>query len=165
MHIVIEVDGESHEMWISRIENHVVAETGGKTYVMVTLPGPGDALTVRLGPSAHTVEVTGPSTAAVDGRTLSFRLPYFNPRGAPGKHEGEGGGNAQVTAPMPGRITAVAVEEGDVVQKGQLLAVLEAMKMQNEVTAPVAGRVTKIHVAQGQVAVRGAPIADLEGTN
>lgn len=49
-------------------------------------------------------------------------------------------------APLPGIVRLVAVQEGQMVEQGQLLAVLEAMKMENEITAVWSGRVTAIHV-------------------
>ncbi len=54
-----------------------------------------------------------------------------------------------VAAPMPGMIVKLLVKEGDVVEKGGILLILEAMKMQNEIKAPVSGVVRKIAVAAG----------------
>jgi biotin carboxyl carrier protein len=51
--------------------------------------------------------------------------------------------------PMPGKIVELRVKEGDKVEKGQVVLVLEAMKMRNEVTAPVAGRIADVRVAVG----------------
>jgi len=58
---------------------------------------------------------------------------------------GEGG----ITAPMPGLIIAVKVKEGDTVQAGAVLLVMEAMKMENAITASYNGTVTKICVREG----------------
>lgn len=55
-----------------------------------------------------------------------------------------------ITAPMPGIILNVLVKEGEKVRKGQVVAVLEAMKMENEIVAPVDGEVTFITVDKGQ---------------
>ena len=59
-------------------------------------------------------------------------------------------GVSAVTAPMPGTILKVNVNVGDVVKKGQVLLVLEAMKMENEITAPVDGKITSLHVEKGK---------------
>ena len=59
-------------------------------------------------------------------------------------------GAATVSAPMPGKILSVAVKPGDAVKRGQVLLILEAMKMQNEINAPCNGVIRKIHVAAGQ---------------
>jgi biotin carboxyl carrier protein len=57
-----------------------------------------------------------------------------------------------VKAPMPGRVVAVNVKQGDTVARGDLLLTLEAMKMQNEFSAPVAGRILEVRTAVGAIA-------------
>ena len=54
-----------------------------------------------------------------------------------------------VKAPMPGTIVSVKVSQGEAVAKGQVLVVLEAMKMENEISSPRAGTVAQILVSQG----------------
>jgi biotin carboxyl carrier protein len=58
-------------------------------------------------------------------------------------------GEYTLKAPMPGLIIAVQVDEGQQVQAGQILAVLESMKMQNELRAPRAGKVTRLRIKSG----------------
>lgn len=55
----------------------------------------------------------------------------------------------EIRALMPGRITSILVKEGDPVEAGAPLLILEAMKMQNEITSPIAGRVKSIRVQEG----------------
>lgn len=62
----------------------------------------------------------------------------------------ETAGGEDVTAPMPGTILQLLVGQGDKVEEGQPLLVLEAMKMENNITAPKAGTVVAIAVSQGQ---------------
>jgi biotin carboxyl carrier protein len=62
---------------------------------------------------------------------------------------------------MPGVIKQVAVQAGQQVQSGQLLVVLEAMKMENEIVAPKAGTVTAVLVTPGQTVNPGAPLVNL----
>ena len=61
----------------------------------------------------------------------------------------QSGGEA-VSAPMPGTILNVLVKTGDSVKKGQVLAILEAMKMENEIVSPVDGQITSVSVDKGQ---------------
>lgn len=59
-------------------------------------------------------------------------------------------GEVQLRAPMPGLVVSVAVEEGQAVEKGQVLVILESMKMQNELKAPRAGTVHRLRVRPGE---------------
>jgi biotin carboxyl carrier protein len=59
-------------------------------------------------------------------------------------------GPLNVQAPMPGKIVKLTVQQNAVVQEGDALLVMEAMKMQNEIKAPKAGTVTRIHVQEGE---------------
>ncbi len=64
-------------------------------------------------------------------------------------------GARTLTAPLPGRITHVAVQPGDAVSPGDTLLVIEAMKMENEFKASAAGRVVEVRVAAGQAVNAG----------
>ena len=70
-------------------------------------------------------------------------------------------GGESVKAPMPGNILRVAVKAGDSVKEGQLLCVLEAMKMENEIVAPRDGSVAQVVVSKGAVVDTGAPLVVL----
>ena len=67
-------------------------------------------------------------------------------------------GGETIAAPMPGNILSVAVKAGDAVKKGDLLVVLEAMKMENEILAPCDGTVASVAVAAGATVESGATL-------
>lgn len=69
-----------------------------------------------------------------------------NTAGGKGEHTGE----FQLKAPMPGLIVAVPVGEGQQIEKGQVLVILESMKMQNELKSPRSGKVERIKVRPGE---------------
>ena len=71
-------------------------------------------------------------------------------------------GDGLVRAPMHGKVLAVLVEPGDVVTKGQRVAVIEAMKMEHSLTAPVAGRVSEVAAAAGSQIAEGAKVMMIE---
>ena len=58
-------------------------------------------------------------------------------------------GGEQVTSPMPGTILAVNVAAGDAVKRGQVLMILEAMKMENEIMCPCDGKVVSVNTSKG----------------
>ncbi len=62
----------------------------------------------------------------------------------------QAGGEFQLKSPMPGLVVAIPVEEGQQVEKGQVLVILESMKMQNELRSPRAGKVERIKVKAGE---------------
>ena len=72
------------------------------------------------------------------------------------------GAGESITSPMPGNILAVNVAAGDMVKKGQVLMVLEAMKMENEIMAPHDGKVTAVAVTKGAAVESGALLCTIQ---
>lgn len=73
-----------------------------------------------------------------------------------------GHGQQKISAPMPGKIVRVLVAEGDAVEPGQGVVVVEAMKMQNEMKAARAGRVTQVSTAAGATVSAGEVLVTIE---
>ena len=82
------------------------------------------------------------------------------PAAAPAAPAGAAGSVA-VTAPMPGKILGVKASAGQAVKKGQVILILEAMKMENEIVAPQDGTVATINVNVGDSVEPGATLATL----
>lgn len=112
-------------------------------------------------------------TVEVDGQPYSVRITGTGglaAADAAGTAPGSGGAAAPpapaaagaVVAPMPGVLVSLAVGPGDAVSTGQVVAVLEAMKMQNEIAAPRAGRVAEVLVSPGAVVAAGDAILRIE---
>jgi 3-methylcrotonyl-CoA carboxylase alpha subunit len=93
---------------------------------------------------------------AREGRTLVIRRAPE----AGGRSE-EVGGEGLVAAPMPGKVVRLLVTPGETVARGQVLAVLEAMKMEHRLPAPRDGRVVAVHVAVGEQVEEGTILLDL----
>ncbi|MGC1303701.1 MAG: acetyl/propionyl/methylcrotonyl-CoA carboxylase subunit alpha [Caulobacteraceae bacterium] len=121
----------------------------------------GVAVVARVeGPRENrSVIVTADDRIVVFERGEAFAFTTQPPR--TGDNEGDGG-DGRVRAPMPGKITAVAVSPGEAVKLGQPLLVLEAMKMEHTLTAPFDGRVTELSAVPGAQVTEGAVLVILE---
>ena len=84
------------------------------------------------------------------------------PVAAPAAAPAAAGAGESITSPMPGNILAVNVAAGDAVKKGQVLMILEAMKMENEIMAPHDGKVTAVAVTKGAAVESGALLCTIQ---
>ena len=90
----------------------------------------------------------GEYEATVGGRTMAIQT--VDHRSLSRRQGGSADGAArEIRAPMPGKVVSVQVSEGDTVQRGQGLLVVEAMKMQNEIRSPKDGRVASVNATAG----------------
>ncbi len=111
---------------------------------------------IKVNGKAYEVEVEelGVSQAAMPVAPVVQAPPQATPapvQAAPQSQKApQVSGNVTVNAPMPGTINAVKVKAGDSVTKGQVLVILEAMKMENEIMAEADGVVASVAVNQGQ---------------
>lgn len=80
---------------------------------------------------------------------------------APAPKKAAVGAGEKVAAPMPGTIVSVNVSDGQAVKKGDVLVVLEAMKMENEIKAPADGTVTSVAVSKGESVDTGATLVTI----
>lgn len=113
------VSGNEYEVAIEEITENVAAPVARKT-------APAQTSAAAVQPAART---QAPATV----------------KAPPKVQAGEG----TILAPMPGTITEVKVRQGDTVERGDTLLILEAMKMQNEIKAPFAGIVSAVEVTKG----------------
>jgi glutaconyl-CoA decarboxylase len=95
-------------------------------------------------PAAPVVKAAAPAPKAA-----APAAPAPSPKAAPAAPVSVPAGAASVTAPMPGTILSVNVKAGDTVKKGQVLCILEAMKMENEIMSGTEGTITSVAVNQG----------------
>ncbi|MBT3657034.1 MAG: biotin/lipoyl-binding protein [Euryarchaeota archaeon] len=97
--------------------------------------------------------------ATVEGKTFEIQVPDAGP--APKQRRSAGGKSkksGKVTANIPGKVVTVEVTVGQEVEEGQVVMILEAMKMQKEIQAPVSGTVTEIHCEEGQSIEANVPL-------
>ena len=97
------------------------------------------------------VEEIGGAPAPVQKSAAPAPKPAAAPKAAPQASAASApvSGATTVEAPMPGRIVSVKVKNGDTVNEGDVLCVLEAMKMENEIMAPKSGKIVAVCTSQG----------------
>lgn len=140
----LKVEDATYEV---EIDGNKVLVNGQPFYVKVN----GD--TVQVDGRPHKVQVKE-DVALVDGIAYPFELIELAEEAVeagevrPGEEAAPEGAGV-VKAIMPGKIIAVNVKPGDRVEQGDVVCILEAMKMENELQAPIAGVVKEVHVAPG----------------
>ena len=114
----------------------------------VTLNGRTYEVEVVADKAMCVAEYEAIAPAAAPAAAPAVAAPVVSPE-APAASRMTVTGGESVKAPMPGNILKVAVNAGHTVKEGQLLCVLEAMKMEKEIYAPCAGNVSPVHVDKG----------------
>ena len=155
--IVVVLDGEIAHVEGSEARARLT-EVEGRPERMLTLGNEVHRVLVRPG------EGRGRYTLWVDG--FRFEVEALDERSRAIRElaasTAKPSGPAPLVAPMPGMIVRVQVTEGEVVQPGQGLVVMEAMKMENELRATAAGAVRRVHVAAGTAVEKGALLLEME---
>ena len=122
-----------------------------------------DANAVEVAPNIFSVLLSGDShqiriaprpdgTLTLHTGLAEYHAEVSDPRSWRGRRQGavEAEGRQQITAPMPGKVLRLLVKQGDSVEAGQGLLVVEAMKMQNEIRSPKSGKIEKLFAQEGQ---------------
>jgi biotin carboxyl carrier protein len=144
------IDGRPVEVDPQRLEAVKEVEPGvysvlleGRSFEVRAIATP-HVLNVETGGRRFAVEVRDPRNGGRQSRAAS------------------GSGRQSIAAPMPGKVVRVLVKEGDAVDIGQGLIVVEAMKMQNEMKTSRAGRVVEVRVIDGDTVAAGDTLVVLE---
>ena len=114
-----------------------------KRYTVTVNGTPYDVVVDEAGAGAAPVAAAAPAAPAAAPAAAAPAAPAAPAAGA--------AGSITVSAPMPGNVLEVKVAAGQAVKSGQVLVILEAMKMENEIVAPQDGTVATVSVAKGDV--------------
>ena len=145
------INGNEYNVAVNSVSGNIADVTvNGKSY-QVEMENAPAAAPVQAVPVAPAVTVSAPVPQAAPAAPAPAPAPAAKPAGA---------GKA-VTSPLPGVIIGVKVNVGDVVKPGQVVAVLEAMKMENDIEAEFGGTVTAVNVAKGDSILEGAVIVTI----
>lgn len=104
---------------------------------------------------------TGAKTAARAAAPVQQAAPAPAPVQQAAPAPAGGRGSVEITAPMPGKILGVKASAGQAVKRGQVVVILEAMKMENEIVAPQDGVIASIDVSTGESVDPGAVLATM----
>jgi len=144
-----EIDGDAYEVTIDGQTVHVDAARSGR--MIYSIIEDGKQFEVIIDESgAHGFDVQ------VGGQLLHLQAFDERTRLLAATGKAAASGPQRVEAEMPGKVVKITAPVGSVVQEGQGVVILEAMKMENEIKAPVDGRVTEIGVTEGQTVESGA---------
>lgn len=151
------INGHDYDVEVNSVENGTADVTVNGTGYKVELGSAQPGATGDCGKMPQPVHKTAAQTTAMPSGTAPVQpvAPVQAPSPQPsGKGE-------TVTSPLPGVILDVKVKVGDSVKAGQTVAVLEAMKMENEIEASVSGTVTAVSAAKGDSVLEGAAIVTI----
>jgi len=140
---LVELDGVVHKVDAVKLESDFFTVLNGSRSYEVSVEAKRDGYHVRHGAAS---------------RVVTFMEPGRSEREAIGAVDGP----EQIVSAMPGRVARVLVKQGDPVEAGQGVVVVEAMKMENEIVAGKAGTVTSIAVEPGQTIEGGGLLAVIE---
>ncbi|MCQ2134360.1 MAG: biotin/lipoyl-binding protein [Bacteroidales bacterium] len=131
----------------------------GNAYEVAINSVEGKIADVTVNGAAYQVELeNAPAVAPVAAAPVA---PVAAAAAAPAAPAAPAGAGVKVPSPLPGVIIEVSVKEGQAVKAGQKVAVIEAMKMENEISATKDGTITGIHVAKGDSVLEGADIVTI----
>jgi biotin carboxyl carrier protein len=160
----VTIDGKNYRLDLNHVDEHWSCRLDGvEVEVDAVLVRP-NVLSLRIGNLAFEVK----SERVADDLHLwvgsqRFAVEVRDPRSLRGRaRTRDDHGPKKITAPMPGKVVRLLVHEGDEVELGRGIAVVEAMKMQNEIKSPKKGKVAKILVAEGTTVNPGDVLAIVE---
>lgn len=156
------IKGKVHKVGVE-YENGLYKVRYGNSEWNVEFSSSTDNLfTVRIGSKMHRVylvESEGKKYISVRGQQFCVERCETRARALEPSSPSEA---SHICPPMPGMVVKINVSEGELVRKNQSLAIVEAMKMENELRAPMNGKVKKIHASTGDLIDADKPIIELE---
>ena len=130
----------------------------GKEYEVAVGPAGDNKLAVNVNGVEYEVEVEASPEAETPVVATPVRKPVVaeTPKASPASSAGR-----VIKSPLPGVILSLEVSKGQRVKRGQRIAVIEAMKMENDILAEVDGNIVDVHVSQGESVLEGAKIVTI----
>ncbi len=155
------IDGKNYRLDLNRAEGRWSCRLDGRPLEVDAVLARPDVLSLRIGNMAYEVK----SERVADDLHLwvgsaRFAVEIRDPRSLRGRpRAGDDQGPRKIVAPMPGKVVRLLVRKGDLVEPGAGVAVVEAMKMQNEIRSPKRGTIQGILVSEGAAVNAGDVLA------
>ncbi len=163
MDLELKIGDEIHRVSVERRDDVCTVRHRGNDWEVEFSPISDGLFRFRIGSQIHRihlVEKEGKNYLSVLGQ--QFCVERHESRRGRSADLGVTGQEGAVSPPMPGMVVKVNVAEGDLVEKNQSLAIVEAMKMENELKSPMSGRVKKVYASPGDLVDAGTPLIELE---
>jgi len=160
----ISIDGKSYRLELERSDGRWSCRLDGKPIEVDAVLARPNVLSLFIGNKAYEVkcERVGDDTHIWVG-SRRFAAEVRDPRSLRSRiRTGDDHGPKKLSAPMPGKVVRVLLKQGDQVEAGAGVVVVEAMKMQNEVKSPKKGTIQKILVSEGAAVNSGDVLAIVE---
>ena len=153
MKLIAEINNSKHDIEILHQANQAFASVDGRKYDIEVSEPESNVFLIKQNGRVFEAKVYPPDK--IDGKTLirlrgnEFEFRILDPKRLRGKSTGDDqtSGRVEIKTAMPGKVVRILVSQGDAVQKGDGIIVVEAMKMQNEMKSPKDGIVSEIRVA------------------
>ena len=160
----VTIDGKDYRLDLNRADGRWSCRLEGRELQVDAILTRPDVLSLRIGNNAYEIKsehVANDLHLWVGSKR--FAVEVRDPRSLRGRtRAGDDHGPKRITAAMPGKVVRLLVREGDEVELGAGVAVVEAMKMQNEIKSPKKGSVQKILVGEGAAVNAGDVLAIVE---
>ena len=143
--LAFKVNDVEYELFLNRNENnHYIVHFKNKIFPITVKKAGNGYLEISLHGTTHEIRVKKTRSLPVSVKRIFERSKYM------------------VKTPIPGKIVSIPVKEKQLVEEGQTLVVIEAMKMRNEIKSPKRGRLIKLNVLPGQLVEKNAVLAELQ---
>lgn len=169
--MAVEIKIGDRKAWVNLLKqdgNILEVEVDGKTYNVDLMHTADGTFSILEGGHSYDIELVPDETPKkytaytlyerYDVEVIDAEARYLQNRNA----NGTGSGDNKITSPMPGKVVKVLVEEGDVVQEGDTVIIISAMKMESEYKAPKDGTIKKVHVKDQQTVDSNQVLIELD---
>lgn len=162
----VTVDGKSHRVELARGPRGYICRLDGREVALESVTAESEVLWLLLDGNSYEVRrhpgTNDATRLALRGR--SYAVEVSDPRAFRSRRvaAAKGAGPLRLVAPMPGKVVRILKAEGEAVEPGEGVVVVEAMKMQNEIRSARKGVVRKVLVAAGAAVNSGELLAEVE---